>query len=214
MNRLSVAPTVPLPCCLIFFLILCFLSHTPTLLKARPTISFVPDGNQVTFHAKAAFHKFSGTTASVWGEVEFPAIGNLEGVTGVVHIASGSLKTGIRRRDREMYRLLEVDQFPEIIYALQTVLVEARNEQGVPERIRLSGTVTVRGQEIPLQLSARLEHKEGLATLEGSVELDMQDFGLKPPRFLFWKVQPVIQVAFRVSLEVPLRLLLGKPEEK
>ena len=214
MNRLSGAPTVPLPCHHVFLLILCFLSHTQTALNARPTISFVPEGIHVTFHAKAAFHKFSGTTPSVSGEVEFPAIGNLEGVTGVVHIAAGSLKTGIRRRDRAMYRLLEVDQFPEIVYAFQTVLVEARNEQGVPERIRLSGTVTVRGQERPLQLSGRLEHEEGRVTVGGSGELDMQDFGLKPPRILFWKVQSVIQVTFRVSLEVPLRLLLGKPEEK
>ena len=214
MNRLSGAPTVPLPCRLVFLLILCFLSHTPTPLNARPIIPFVPEGSRVTFHAKAAFHKFSGTTSSVSGEVEFPAIGNLEGVTGVVHIASGSLKTGIRKRDREMYRLLDVDQFPEIVYALQRVLVEARNEQGVPERIRLSGTVTVRGQERPLQLSGRLGHEDSLVTVEGSGELDMQDFGLKPPRILFWKVQPVVQVTFRVSLEVPLRLLLGKPEEK
>ena len=122
-------------------------------------------------------------------------------VTGK-HIGSARLKflfadikTGVEKRDADMRRWEQADQFPDCVYILDALLPAA------------GGTFTARGKLIlhgvtkTLSIPVTIGYAgNDTCIIDGDLPIDTTDFGLPPIRkFLFFKVNPTLQVKFHLE---------------
>jgi len=129
--------------------------------------------------------RFSASIA-VDGEV-----GNV--VTADVHFRFADLKTGDDERDAEMDSWAQMEQFPDGGFTLDSAGQGDSGQYSVRGRLRLHGVE--RDVQIPVLVSV---NPQGLV-MEGTASLDTRDYGLPVYRkFFFFKVDPVVQVRFRL----------------
>lgn len=94
--------------------------------------------------------------------------------------------------------VLEVERYPEIAFTSSRVL-ETGATAAVPHRLRLAGTVEIKGRRTEIEVPLEVRSSPGSLVATGQVELNLRDLGIEPP-----SVAGVVKVAnrFRVSFEI------------
>ncbi len=100
-----------------------------------------------------------------------------------------SLKSGIGLQDREMRRRFDVKRYPGITATLMSAKALARRGS-----YRATFEISMHGQTREVAGSAKLKVVGGTLTIDGEQKINMQDFGIEPPRLLILKVEPVVTV--------------------
>ena len=97
-----------------------------------------------------------------------------------ITIPVGSLKSGKEAMDKNMFRALKGDSYPEIVYQLKNSTIHNG-------RITTRGELTVAGvtNTIETKVSQEQEETGKHIKISGEVKLRMSDFNIKPPEFLF-----------------------------
>jgi len=123
----------------------------PSLLLARLVLGLplcaqaIPDmplsTGEVAFDGRGSLGGFTGTTASVRGQLVGGA--DLEAVRGWVEADAATLVTGNGRRDKDMRSSLEVERFPVIRFDLAAVGAGEVAGDSIP--VTLRGTFTIHG---------------------------------------------------------------------
>ena len=109
------------------------------------------------------------------------------------------LKTGNNLQDREMWKVVDSRRFPRVSADLREI--SAAPTAG---RYTASGEVTLAGRSRRYSGEFSLGHSGDRLTLEGDLNVDIRDFGLKAPNLLLVKVDPVINIRLRlVALKAP-----------
>ena len=161
----------------------------------------VPGKGQAGFDATFSLGNFSGRTEEVSGEFQADVSDLRTGVTGVLRINAGSLKTGIDARDRDMAKLLAADRYPEIRFTIEKV---DPSFPSVTDRsdvlLTVTGRMRIRGQERPMVVPSRVRFKDDKVWVRGEAELRMSEFGIDPPARMFVKVGDALIVSFDVLL--------------
>lgn len=100
-----------------------------------------------------------------------------------------------------MRKALEMEKHPRIAFALSSYDL-ARTDAGVA--VTLVGSLTIRGSAQPVTLRAQATSgADGGLRLVGTHELDMTDYGVKPPSLMLntMKVRPKVKVGFDLVLK-------------
>lgn len=119
------------------------------------------------------------------------------GVPTRVEVETQRLRSGNGLVDGELQRRLDARKFPRIRGELARV--SAGTTAGT---CRLTGELTLHGVTRSLEVEVTVRQLDP-RTLEivGGRAIDMRDFGLPPPSFLMFRMQPEVQVRARLIAE-------------
>lgn len=105
-----------------------------------------------------------------------------------------SISSGIGLQDRLMRQRFDAQRYPNI--TARVVKGEVIDvDQG---RYRATATLTMHGQTREVQGEVRLQFNNGTLTADAPTTLNMQDFGIDPPRLIVLKVEPEIDVSAHI----------------
>lgn len=112
------------------------------------------------------------------------------------------LKSGKVGLDQNMRKALKADQFPEIVFRLSRLSREEGSEGGA--RFEAAGTLTVAGRDKEVLLRPEAREEGGRFMIEGTQDLRMTDFGVKPPVMMLGAVRTrnEVKIRYRIFIEV------------
>jgi polyisoprenoid-binding protein YceI len=95
--------------------------------------------------------------------------------------------------DADLQRRLEARKF-------RLIKGDLREVAGLGgSRLRLTGDLTLHGVSRSMSVEVTARATDGdLVEVEGEKVIDMREFGLTPPRFLMFKVEPLVKVRARL----------------
>jgi len=111
----------------------------------------------------------------------------------VFHADLSALKTGITDRDHNMSVWLQAKEFPQVVFELGSV------DRGPNGALTAHGRFQLHGQLHDIRFPMTVSLSRGLTTIDGTVTLDTQDFGLPIIRYWVLTVDPVLQVHFHLQ---------------
>ncbi len=114
---------------------------SPLALPAQAVPAMTTVEGQLAFDGSATLGDFTGTTTKVTGRLV--GAESLAGARGWVEAPAASLVTGNGKRDRDMYKSLEVERYPTIRFDLDAVAPGDR--QGDSIAVTLRGRFTIHG---------------------------------------------------------------------
>ena len=88
-----------------------------------------------------------------------------------------SLKSGKEAMDKNMYKALNEDAYPEIVYQLKSNIIHNGT-------ITVKGELTIAGVTKTVETKITQEEAGKHIKINGEVKLKMSDFNIKPPEFL------------------------------
>ena len=165
----------------------------------------IPSSNVVTgrlsYDGRATLGDFVGATDSVFGHLNGAA--ELSRVSGFVAARAATLKTGNGHRDRDQYKSLEVDSFPEIRYELDSMTVDAPKSDS--STVTLRGAFRIHGVRRAVDLPARIVLTPTGAQLRADTPLDLREYQIEGlSKFLgALKMNPNIVVHIEVKFAFP-----------
>lgn len=106
------------------------------------------------------------------------------------------LRTGNEMQDREMAKLIDSKRFPKIAGDLRALRPGAAHR-----RFIAVGDITLAGLARRYEGELRVQRDRARVALEGELEVDVRDFGLKPINLLVLSVAPVVKVRLRLVAE-------------
>jgi polyisoprenoid-binding protein YceI len=137
----------------------------------------IPNGavaeGQLSFDGRATAGDFTGTTATLSGELLGAA--DLAGVRGWVEAPVSTLKTGNNRRDRDLNKSMESDKYPVLRFELDSV---AAAGVGTPDSLpaTLKGRFILHGVSREAAVPSILSFLPGGVRVRASVPLNLKDY--------------------------------------
>jgi polyisoprenoid-binding protein YceI len=124
-----------------------------------------------------------------------------DGKSVLVRVPLKSLTTGMDLRDRHMREALDVAHYPEAeLKVLRNALVLPA--KGASKSATVNGQLTLHGQTRPVALSYQVAQEESSTyKVEGTLGVDMKEFGIRPPNYagIALKPQIVVRASFNVK---------------
>jgi hypothetical protein len=154
--------------------------------------------SSLTFEAKSTLHALHGQATGLGGFVEagWSADGTLDLQPQPqmhVEFPVAQLRSGNDLQDREMLKVIDGKRFPRVAADLRGL------EPGAtPATYKASGDITLAGRSRRYDGEFAIAHDEGRVTVDGELNLDIRDFGIKPPNLLVVKVDPLVRVRLRL----------------
>lgn len=127
---------------------------------------------ELAFDGKASLGDFAGTTTTLQGAII--AAATPEAVRGWVEAPAGTLRTGNGRRDRDMFRSLEVERHPVLRFDLDAVAIGPAD--GDSARGTLRGRFTIHGVTREAGIPGWLWLTATSARFRGRVPIDLRDY--------------------------------------
>lgn len=133
--------------------------------------------------------------------------------------AAQEMNSNDEARDKRMYKkFMEIHIYPEIAFSGKSVgtgldqspaLSAATKEQ--PVAFDLAGTLVIHGvtRDITIPLTAYIDN--GLLIAEGTTTLQLPDFNIKNPSWLFMRTEDLVTIEFHIELQPQPQIL--KPFE-
>ncbi len=135
--------------------------------------------------------KFTGKTGGVQAATE--------GDNLVVTVALKGLDTGLDLRNKHMReKYLQVDKYPNAVFTVPWSAIK-RPESGDVEA-EASGTLTIHGQTKPTKVRYKASKSGSNYAVDGSLKLDLRDFGIEVPSYLGVTVKPEIDAQARFTI--------------
>jgi polyisoprenoid-binding protein YceI len=160
-----------------------------------------PERSRLSIEARSSLHPIHGEATALEGELEVEIRdGRLD--DGVppkarVQLPVERLRSGNPLMDMQMRRRIDARKFP-------TITAELREVRGLdqPEHYRVWIDLTLHGmtRRVPAEVTARLDGERWLS-VEAELRLDVNGFGVTPPRLLGLRVDPEVTVRARLLAE-------------
>ena len=166
----------------------------------------------ITIEGMSTVNSFSCTSKFIQG------YGNLSGdpttpeyseVSAEVAAQVKLFDCGNSRMNKDLWKALQSDQHPLIMYTLDTASVslpsDGRNEE---IDVSASGTLTIAGTERPVELQLKaVQLSENLYSAIGTHEILMSDFNVEPPKALFGLIKARDRITIHFDLKTRLTTL-------
>jgi hypothetical protein len=158
----------------------------------------VSANSSLTFFATSPTQSAYGKTAELIGYID--AAWHADGTLGQepkpkmhVEFKVETLRTGNDLQDREMWKLIDSKRFPKVAGDLGEF-----SPSSVRGRYTGAGQITLAGLTRRYESEFRLERNGKNVTLDGQLNVDVRDFGLKPMKLLVLSVAPLVRVRLRL----------------
>lgn len=156
---------------------------------------FATQSGTATFQSSVPLHEFTGRSDYLTGMIDFDR--NLVDF----YLDLRSLETGNSRRDRDMYRTLNTNEFP---YAEFTgELVSPFNPaDSTRQRVTVSGTFSIHGIDREMQIEGWLRPTTKGIHLQASWTQSLAEHEIDPPGILFYRVRDHVEVQIEATLRL------------
>ncbi|MGH7706426.1 MAG: YceI family protein [Vulcanimicrobiaceae bacterium] len=157
----------------------------------------LPYDSTLTFEARSSLHPVHGKATNLTGYVDAAWSDDglrLEPPPAMhVEVPVERLRSGNDLQDREMRKLVDSRRNPSIVADLAGV-----RPTGTPNRFAADGDITLAGRTHRYSGEMAVTLAGNRITVEGDLRVDIRDFGLQPPKVLFLKVEPQVNVHLRL----------------
>jgi polyisoprenoid-binding protein YceI len=151
-----------------------------------------PLQSELWAEARSRLHPVRVHTSGLTGVVE-AEIGETRPMLATpthVEVEARRLRSGNALIDGELQRRIDTRTHPSIRAELTGVAPGA-----APDTLRLTGTLSFHGVTRTLEVEVTVRQRDaGTLEVEGARPIDMRDFGLAPPSFLVFRMEPEVQV--------------------
>lgn len=138
----------------------------------QPVPNGTVTGGTLSFDGNATVGDFTGTTHTLSGSMTGGA--TLSDVRGFVEAPVNTLVTGNGKRDRDLNKSMESDQYPSIRFDLKTVQVKA--ERGDSTDVVLGGDFVIHGVTQAVELPAVAVRSGDQITVEATTPMNLKDY--------------------------------------
>ena len=184
----------------ILVIILACCGVAPPALAAEQVLRLDPGTTTVTFSLGSTLHTVHGELALDEGAIVFDQ--ETGKASGRVVIDAASALTGNKKRDKKMHtKVLESEEFPEIVFTPQEV--QGRLVASGSGPITLDGTIILHGEEHPISIRAEVARQGDQLTATFEVPVPFVEWGLQDPSVFLLRTDKVVvvEVAARGTLE-------------
>jgi polyisoprenoid-binding protein YceI len=158
----------------------------PAALAQHQTFTVNPDASEVKMTLNTTHEVVNGTFHIQSGSIEFDR--SNPKMWGSVAVLAGSGKTGNESRDKKMNRdILKVDQYTTVSFAPKTYT--GTIAPSGDSTIQVSGVFTLLGNPHDLTIPMQIHMDGSKATARAQFVVPYVQWGLKNPRFMFWKAE-------------------------
>ena len=157
-------------------------------------VVYYTDSGHAEFTSSVPLHSFTGGSDHLTGVID------LQENMIDFFLDLGTLKTGIGRRDRDMYRTLNVDDHPyaEFIGRLASGF---DLESGEAQNVTAIGEFTLSGVSRQVRIDGQLAGTGSGLVLEAEWIINIRDHDIDPPGILFYRVDEEMEVRIRAELK-------------
>lgn len=180
---------------------------TPARVAAPGRLTLQP-GSRLSFDGKSSVKDFTCKASTIEATVltstpdaASAIVAAEKSVTSVeLRVPVAALDCDNGTMNGHMRNALDAKENPVIDFALRSYEL-ADAAEGVT--VTLTGTLTIRGEARPITFAAEATSAAGALRLVGVYELNMKDYGVKPPSLMLgtMKVREKVQVRFDLSLK-------------
>ena len=173
----------------------------------------------LTVHGTSTLHAWEATTHQTSVAVmraDDATVTDLRGlakagqVTSVdIKVPVTTLKSDKEGLDKNMYKALKAEPFPDITVRLGRFTLPATGSAGDTLAVQAEGTLTIAGQSQPAILPGKLYPGGGGLWLDGQYTLKMSTFGIKPPTMMMGTIKVGDAVTIRYHLQFTNREAAG-----
>lgn len=180
----------------LFILCLYLLLDAPQA-HSQPDSVYYTESGYVEFASHVPLHSFTGESENLTGMID-PEKNLID-----FYVDLKTLKTGIGKRDRDMYQTLNTDEYPfaEFTGSFDSSVPPSLNS-GDTLNVSVSGDFTINGISNTMTIDGILIPVQDGLKLESKFKIDLSDHQIKPPGILFYRVDEIQDV----TLEAILRL--------
>jgi polyisoprenoid-binding protein YceI len=151
-----------------------------------------PDVSRIEIAVRLSMGSFKGVLEKYDARIQIAA-GDQSTRSAELDFDFADLKTGNKRRDKDMLKWMDYENHPKGSFRLEELAAQG-------EQLEARGTVTIHGVSksiaFPVTIAVEGEH----VTAEGSAKLNFLDFDLKPIRkMLFITVKPEMIIDFHLE---------------
>ena len=156
--------------------------------------NFSTETGMVQFHSRVPLHDFTGTSEQLHGLVSFADS------TVDFYVDLATLSTGNGKRDRDMRRSLDVEQFP---FAEFTGTFSGGFDpaNATAQDVVASGEFSVHGVDQFVEVAGTLRPVDGGIELLAEWTLNLKDYDVRPPRLLIMKVADEQRIELKALLK-------------
>jgi polyisoprenoid-binding protein YceI len=138
----------------------------------------IPDGRltsgMLSFDGHATVGDFTGTTSTVAGQIT--GAPDISGVRGWVEAPVQSLKTGDRKRDKDLNKSMESGKYPNLRFQLTGITAKRSGGDSMP--VTLHGTLDIHGVTRPVELAGTIEFQRTSARVRSDFPLNLKEYGI------------------------------------
>jgi polyisoprenoid-binding protein YceI len=178
-------------------LFMLFFSLAPNVL-AQTTYK-VSDESKMIIKGTSTLHDWESDVTQLQGEAQVELKGQQPQFQQVdISIPVESIKSGKGAMDKNTYKALEEEEYPNIQFSLNEI------ESIDQKTIKATGDLTVAGNTQTVVVNAEYEIKSAdQISLKGSHSLKMTDFGIEPPTAVFG----TIKTGDEITIDYTLRMI-------
>ncbi|MGJ0342685.1 YceI family protein [Aliarcobacter cryaerophilus] len=119
---------------------------------------------------------------------------SLESIRGNIYFKTITLISDKKDRDKNMYKLLNVDKFETISFDIKNIIKNEINYD-------ISGVLTLNGISKDIIVKSDIGEEKSNILLNGKFSFNLTDFNLEPPSMLFLKVRDQIDITYKIYLK-------------
>jgi polyisoprenoid-binding protein YceI len=175
------------------FMFVILLILAPPDLNAPRELIYMTESGHVTFTSSVPLHSFSGKSEYLTGMMDPQTL------TVDFYLDLNTLKTGIRKRDNDMYQTLESETHP---FAEFTGTIETpfNPESDDKQLVIAMGSFKIKGVEREKRIEGTLEKSGDGFRLEAVFTISLEAYNIEPPGILFYRVNDQQEIEVRADL--------------
>lgn len=155
--------------------------------------SYKTESGHVEFDSSVPLHSFTGTSDHLVGKITLPDS------TVDFYVDVTTLETGIGKRDRDMLKTLEAEEYPFAEFYGKLVS-DFSADSDEPQQVTVDGEFKVHGVSKEVSIDGTLQKTDEGLKVEASWTLNMKDYDIKPPGILFYRVSEKIDISITATL--------------
>ncbi|MBV8979743.1 MAG: YceI family protein [Acidimicrobiia bacterium] len=161
--------------------------------------TIVPGASEISIGGTSTVHAIKGSAVDVNGALEADLDGGelVRSLSGRIEVPVAGLRSGNPLQDGELQRRVDARRYPRIVGEVRKAV--PLGEDGL---FRVEGDVTFHGVARAVEDTVVVRADGDRLTLEGEHVFDIRDFGVKPPRILMLRVDPMVKVRIRLVAEL------------
>ena len=142
---------------------------------------YMTESGHAEFTSRVPLHSFTGVSDHLTGMID-PAENLVD-----FYLDLNTLRTGIDRRDRDMFRTLNVNEYPfaEFTGSFASSFNMNTEEQ---QRVIVSGKFTINGVSRDAEIEGIIQKSGSDIHIQAEWTINLNDYNIDPPGILFYRV--------------------------